>query len=112
MATTVSTVTKGRANEVWGGRHVLMLRFTFDDSYPTGGEALDLKQYGAQGEVQAVFIAQHAPVNAGYVVQYDKTNEKLVVYWTSNTTDGEPLVEVTNATNLSTLVVDLLVISK
>lgn len=112
MAVSVSTVTKGRSNDVWGTRQIGLFRVTFDSSYPTGGEAFDLKAYGFQGPAQAVFVAQRDPNNAQYVVQYDHDAEKLVAFWVDTTVDGAALAEVANTTNLSTLVVDVLVIGE
>lgn len=112
MAVSVSTVTKGRANEVWGARNVLLLRLTLDSSYPTGGEPLDLKQFGAQGKVQSVFISQRAPLTGAYAFVYDHTAEKLLVFVEEAVAAGGPLVEVANTTDLSAVIVDLLVVSE
>ncbi|MCP4346118.1 MAG: hypothetical protein GY795_11410 [Desulfobacterales bacterium] len=65
---------------------------TFDDSYPTGGEALTPVSLGL-GEID-VFVAEGA---GGYVFEYDRTNDKLKAF-----TGGS---EVANLTDLASLTV-------
>lgn len=80
----------------------------FDDSYPTGGEAVTAEQLGLT-VVDAVI-----PLSAGgYVSEYDEANEKLLVYYGNNdgTADG-PLVQVANETDLSELTVKVIAIGK
>jgi len=93
MALTVEQL--GRTN-VTGNRLTVALKITFDDSYPTGGEALDLTAYVENIETVGI------EVSGGYVFQYDRTNKKVLAYEAG--ADGAALDEVANATNLSTVI--------
>ena len=93
MALTVEQL--GRTN-VTGNRLTVALKITFDSSYPTGGEALDLTTYVSN--VESVGIE----VSGGYVFQYDRTNKKVLAYEAG--ADGAALDEVANTTNLSSTV--------
>ena len=93
MALTVEQL--GRTN-VTGNRLTVALKITFDSSYPTGGEPLDLTTYVENIETVGI------EVSGGYVFQYDRTNKKVLAYEAG--ADGAALDEVTNATNLSTVV--------
>tara|TARA_R100001509_G_scaffold128481_1_gene81886 strand:- start:3773 stop:4084 length:312 start_codon:yes stop_codon:yes gene_type:complete len=93
MALTVEQL--GRTN-VTGNRLTVALKITFDDSYPTGGEALDLTAYVENIETVGI------EVSGGYVFQYDRTNKKVLAYEAG--ADGAALDQVANATNLSTVV--------
>lgn len=88
---------------------VNIIDVTFDSSYPTGGEALTPEDCGMQS-IEAV-LPQLG--DTGYVVLYDRTNEKLLAYMgdNNNASDG-PLIEVANTTDLSTLDVRILVIGR
>lgn len=90
-----------------GHKRLVVTKATFDSSYPTGGEALAAADIGLQ-EINAIFAELG---DTGYVIRHDKTNGKLMAYYgdNNNASDG-PLIEVPNATNLSTLDVHLLVI--
>jgi len=72
------------------------LKITFDASYPTGGEALDLTAYVNNIETAMV------ETSGGFVFGYDRTNKKLKAFEAG--ADGDALDEVDNATNLSTVV--------
>lgn len=73
---------------------------TFDNSYATGGESLTASDLGL---ANITFLK--AENKLGYVVTYDYANQKLMAFYgdNNNAADG-PLVEVPNATDLSTLV--------
>lgn len=117
MALTVSTGTaKGRSNDVFGARHVTILRVTGDNSYPSGGWAFDPKAQGHQGKVHAVFIAPRYDTagnkgSAGIFFQYDFTNKKILAFWDSTPAAAARLTEVTAATDLSGVVLDVIVFS-
>ena len=96
MALTVEQL--GRTN-VTGNRITVALKITFDASYPTNGEALDLNT----SNIETV----HVEVSGGFVFQYDRTNKKLKAFEAG--ADGDALDEVDNATNLSTVVTYLTV---
>jgi len=72
------------------------LKITFDASYPTSGEALDLTAYVNNIETAMV------ETSGGFVFGYDRTNKKLKAFEAG--ADGDALDEVDNATNLSTVV--------
>lgn len=93
MALTVEQL--GRTN-VTGNRLTVALKITFDSSYPTGGEALDLTTYVSNIETVGI------EVSGGYVFQYDRSNKKVLAYEAG--ADGAALDEVANATNLSSTV--------
>lgn len=71
-------------------------KLAFDSSYPTGGEALTADDFGMQDIIAMIVLS-----NAGYVFEYDIANEKLKAFWVDTTTDGSPLVEVVDTTDLS-----------
>lgn len=110
MALTVSTgTTRGRSGpDALGPRATAILQVTFDNSYPTGGEALDFKQY--TGFTPAVMFFQERAGLGGYTFRYDYANKKIMVFWVDTTVDGKEMVEVVNTTDLSALVVDVLLI--
>tara|TARA_B100000900_G_C20283839_1_gene595210 strand:- start:50 stop:361 length:312 start_codon:yes stop_codon:yes gene_type:complete len=93
MALTVEQL--GRTN-VTGNRLTVALKITFDSSYPTGGEPLDLTTYVSNIETV------HVEVSGGYVFQYDRSNKKVLAYEAG--ADSAALDEVASATNLSSTV--------
>ena len=121
MALTVTQ--KGRDNVI-GTRKMIVLDITFDSSYPTGGEALDLTDY--VGTIESVTIEQ----KDGYQFMYDRANKKVKVFSptldvviqddnpaTSNNnlvielagTTANRATEVPDTTNLSTVSTTLVV---
>lgn len=90
MALTVAPV----VNTVVGNQKMTVSTVTFDSSYPTGGEAMAAADVGLN--VIDVCIPY---ASDGYGVEYDGTN--LVAYSAADT-------EVTDATDLSTLVIQVL----
>lgn len=76
----------------------LYLKVTFDASYPTGGETLDLRPYFST--VGTVFVESLA---ANYKMIYDYTNRKILVYIEDGTSGVH--AEVANTTDLSALTV-------
>ena len=93
MALTVSDVD---IPQVFGSLRARLVEIDFDDSYPTGGEAIDFGNHGFE-TVFAVFIAS----KGGYTFEYDETNEKVLAYWVDTTVDGAALAEVADTTDLS-----------
>lgn len=103
MALTVTTnkpVLLGSARQVSG-------TITFDSSYVTGGETLPLSALGFYTLIE--FEAQNASSSAtnAYVVSWNRssTAPTLKVFQGDNAAGvAGPLIEVTNATNLASLV--------
>lgn len=102
----------GRSEGVWGRKRFHIFSVTFDNSYPTGGEVLGLAALGVADPTNArYFFQQRAPLTVGYCFVYDRTNDKLVVFWADGTAGAAAaLPQVANTTDLSALVVDILVI--
>lgn len=100
-------VTSGRSEDVWGARRVGLYRITFDSSYVTNGEPWDPRASGFDKPVASVQPSvRYASASKDWNVQYDHVNAKLVAIVTSTG------AEVANATDLSTLVIDVTVLSE
>ena len=95
MAASLTSAYQG----VFGDRRVAIVDVAFDDSYPTGGEAVDLSEVG----IGTVLFAIVEPTD-GYTFEYDRSNDKVVAYWVDTTTDGAPQAEVANTTDLDGVV--------
>lgn len=110
MAVSVTNVsgstaqTSGRNEDVWGARRIGLYRVTLDSSYTSGGEAFDPRSYGFDRPVAAVFITpQKVTATIDYVFTYDYVNKKIFA------TDAGA---ESGADDLSTVVLDILVISE
>lgn len=111
MALTIANV-DARAEDVFGRHKVRIVTVTFDSSYPTGGESFTPANVGL-AQIDYVGISPDAAVLPGYVVQYDYTDEVLIVFGVEQDADAattDQLDEEDDTTDLSTLVVRLLVI--
>ena len=77
------------------GSRVKIVSLAFDDSYPTGGEAVSL------GFTPDIVLIESV---AGYIFKWDYTNAKILAYYADYdaVADGV-LIQVANATNLSAL---------
>jgi hypothetical protein len=100
---TVAKVASG--DYVVGNKKVRTFTVTFDDSYPTGGEALTKATLGLSGKTLISVVPHGAFRNTdatlGIIVSYDHTNSKLVAYWgNAGSVSGMP--EVASTTDLST----------
>lgn len=87
-----------RSRSIIRNKRMLTTSIAFDSSYPTGGEAFTAADLGL-GTID--FISFSTDGNNSVV--WDRANSKLKVFTAAG-------AEVANATNLSTLVVDALVI--
>lgn len=90
------------------------LSFAGDGSYPTGGTAAFEAYVKAKLAVGAIdVVAVVGQDCGGYVPVYDKTADKLKVYYSdsNNASDG-PLIEVPDTTALSGVTFHVLVLSK
>lgn len=94
MAFTVAPVADGQ--NIAGNRRQVVVRLTFDSSYPTGGEAIAAADLGLS-RIDALFIQP----TSGYVFEYVASTGKIKAYLTG--TSAAVLDEVANATNLSTV---------
>lgn len=95
-----------RLNERGGRMNVVEI--TYDNSYTTGGLALSANSCG----LNTITAVNGAPTGSGgYVPSYDRSAAKLLALYgdNNNAADG-PLIEVPNATDLSTIKVILFVI--
>ena len=73
-------------------------RFTFSNSYPTGGETLALPP-------GLPVVTIDVPPSGGYVFEY--AAGKIKAYWSAGS--GAPLSEVTGGTDLSAVVCDVII---
>lgn len=89
-----ATVTISRTNVV-GNQREVQGTIAFDDSYPTGGEAVAAADFG----LSEVYDLDVRP-NDGYVFQY--LDGKVLAFYAdySSSTDGA-LIEVANADDLA-----------
>lgn len=98
MALTLTRV----GNEVHsvGNLRATIFEVAFDNSYPTGGEALTAADLG----LVTIEFVLFEPA-AGYTFEYDHTNSKVIARHGNNdgVADG-PSVEVPNTTDLSAVV--------
>lgn len=99
MALTLTKVAGREAREPHGAGFTTLRSVAFDNSYPTGGEAVSDVQLGFSLKPDFVEI----PPKSGYVFEYDAAAKKIKVYVEEAVAAGGPLVEVANLTDLSTL---------
>lgn len=78
------------------GVAVLQEKITFDSSYPTGGETLDLRPF-----FSTLLMVMIEPVGANYKFVYDYTNRKVIAYIEDGTSGVH--AEVANNTDLSAI---------
>lgn len=101
-------VTRDQFPRLTGNRKIVTGTITFDNSYPTGGEALTLKALGLDVVENINVTNVFASSTTTYVVAWNKstTSPLLQVFYgdNNNASDG-PLIEVPNATDLSATVV-------
>lgn len=110
MTIAVSTVDY-RSEDVWGSAKVRFVDVTFDDSYPTGGETLTPASCALAEIIGATVIGNPG----GYIVNFDQVSGKLEVRGQEPASAATGVIEAseeTAATDLSGLVVRLLVIGR
>jgi hypothetical protein len=95
MGLTITPITRS----VFGNKRVVLADVTFDSSYPTGGESITPAVLGLS-DIDAIFTNGAK----GWGVVYDKANAKLMAYGSTAGT------EITDTTNLSALVVQILAV--
>jgi hypothetical protein len=105
-----AVVATGRIRDVFGAHEVLTAKVTLTSSAPVGGFSWDPKTFGFEGTVGAVYITPHILVaNAAkmrYLYFYDYVNKKIVP---ADITDA---FDDGNGDDLSTVILDILVISE
>ena len=92
----VLTLTKLRRTVV-GNMRLAIYQVTFDNSYPTGGEALTAADLG----LSSIEIMKTDGGDGGYVPQFDYANNKMLMFEAG--ADGAALDEVTATTDLSSV---------
>jgi hypothetical protein len=85
--------------DVWGMKFSNFCTIALDDSYPTGGEAIDLDEVELT-DVDYVIFPENT---SGYGFEWDDTNSKIKVYVEEAVAAGGPLVEAANTADLSAL---------
>jgi hypothetical protein len=90
-----------------------LVSFAGDGAYPTGGTAAFQTTFRTKVKSAREILAVIPQDCGGYVPCYDKTNDKLKVYFANNDggADG-PLIEVTSAADLSAITFNVLVVSR
>lgn len=97
MALTYTTVHSG----VVGSQRIWQGLITFDASYPTGGEALDLDQLGGLVQLDALILNQTSV--AGKDAVWDAATAKVLIY-DENDTSGVA-AQAANASDQSAVTV-------
>lgn len=101
------TTRSGRAEDIWGSRRVGMYQVTMDSSYLTGGELFDPRAFGFDKPVAAVFLSVHSVAAAvTRRFEYDFVNKTIKGVVTSTG------AEIASGQDLSTIVIDALVIGE
>ena len=84
-----------------GKRKLSCGTIAWDNSYPTGGEAVTVANFGFTTAIDSVVIIGG---RAGYVADFDKTNSKILMYFADYdaVADG-PLIQCNDTRDLSAL---------
>lgn len=96
MAVTATKLLEIHANK----KRVVFGSLAWDNSYPTGGEAITLNQLGLS------VLEQLLPFpSLGYVPSWDgsESSPLVLLYWVDTTVDGAPLAEVADTTDVSAI---------
>jgi len=84
-----------------------------ESSYAAGGSTgLQAKLRAQTGAAGRTIIAVVGQLTSGYVINYDRANGKLLVYYANADAADGPLIEVPDTTNLSGVTFTLLIISE
>lgn len=110
MALTLQNVDT-RSDDTWGRQRVRIVTVTFDSSYATGGEDLTPANVGL-AEIAFVDTSPDSASAAGYIAQYNYSTKKLQLFVEEAVAAGGPLVELANATDVSTVKVRCLIIGR
>lgn len=107
MAVSVSLLTP-EPYAVGGGYMEVLAEVTFDNSYPTGGEAVTANQF----KLGTILHMTCETATTGVQPGFDRANSKIKLYWVDTTTDGAELAEVTAADDQSAAVVAVRVVGR
>jgi len=100
------------ANEdrwISGDRVNVTATVTFDNSYPTGGEAIAASDFSGLSQIDYLSVNAHSDVATKDVV-WDRTNSKLLIYIEDGTSGIE--AEAGNTSDQSAVDVEVHVIGK
>lgn len=103
MAAAIKFVSQGPV-EVLSFR---VISVTGDTSYPTGGYPLGLTECDMKRIISVEPIVQ-----VGHIIEWNRATSKLLFYKNSATPTSNQMVEVTAATNMTGIVVEVLVLGE
>lgn len=83
------TITKTKRNSVSGSKITAYLQVTFDNSYPTGGEAFDANAQSGLGNIDELRMTAAEPTDVAVTFAYDATNKKLLAYGSTTKASGD-----------------------
>lgn len=94
MGLTLSEIKRGLV----GDRRAERWEVTFDSAYASGGESLTPADLGLN-VIEDITVTQVASAGDGYIVEYDKSAEKLVVYGPDRIASGTVVDDDSAASN-------------
>jgi len=117
------SVSQPQRNDISGSRITAFLEVTLDNSYPTGGYALNLSDYVANPEQITIHQSQLSGDQAvlGYLFQYQDSatvaDRKIMAFQKGADPPGPatypapaaPLAEIDNATDLSNIILSIVI---
>tara|TARA_R100000084_G_scaffold105454_1_gene62892 strand:- start:92 stop:415 length:324 start_codon:yes stop_codon:yes gene_type:complete len=107
MALTITNPGTSRdVQGVMGDIRYTIKDITFDDSYPSNGEAITAADFGLE-EIFIVLISQKSD---GYVTQFDYSNSKFEIYEAG--ADGAALDELGNTADASGIAIRCLILGR
>lgn len=83
--------------------HTALLELAFDNSYPTGGELVDIEVAAINIPVENVRYVTFGDAWLGYVPEWDQANKKVLLRRGAGAIDL-PLAEVANAFDVSAII--------
>ena len=91
-----ATATVDQTIDLGGTEKLYIGRISLDNSYPTGGEAIDVS---GNERFDSMLLE---PTSGGYILRWDAANQKVIALMgdNNNASDG-PLIEVAATTDLS-----------